>query len=84
MSEKYKQLQEQIRQTPLTERLAMAKQMIAKMCSQKRPPAMSIPVQATDEDIFISTTLTDAIEALTKNEVMLETSNDVCMTFYKA
>jgi hypothetical protein len=68
MSDKYKDLQARIRKTPLIERLAQGRQMIGKMCSEKRPPKMSIPVSHRDEDIFITTTLQDAIEALEDSE----------------
>jgi hypothetical protein len=34
------------------------------MCEQGRPPKMSIPAQATDEDILIAVTLEDAATLL--------------------
>jgi hypothetical protein len=58
------QLEALIRQTPLLERLRMASEMIGRMAHDQRPPKMSIPVQHYDEDIFISVTLADAIEAI--------------------
>lgn len=59
--DKYKQLQEKIRDQPLIERLQKSKQIIGKLCYEGRPPKMTIPVHHTDEDIYISTTLQDAI-----------------------
>ena len=55
------QLEEQVRKTPLLARLRMCRSMVGKMCSEGRPPKMSIPVRPEDEDFFISTTLQDAI-----------------------
>lgn len=51
---------EQIKQTPLLERIDKAIDMISAMCRDGRCPKMSIPVQPTDEDVFISETLRDA------------------------
>jgi hypothetical protein len=51
------ELKAQIRKTPLVERLRQAVGMIASMCMEVRPPRMSIPVQAWDEDFFISVLL---------------------------
>ena len=53
-----------IRQTPLLERLTQAQTMIGKMCAEGRYPRMSVPVRATDEDVFISLTLQDAIKLI--------------------
>lgn len=60
MSELAKEYEEKVRETPLLERLEKAGQMIGDMCCNHRPPKMSIPVQPTDEDFFIGTTLQDA------------------------
>jgi len=38
--------------------------MIRKMCAEGRSPKMSIPVQWNDEDIFIITTIADALKEL--------------------
>ncbi|MDT5061509.1 MAG: hypothetical protein QOH63_1968 [Acidobacteriota bacterium] len=62
--EGYRKLQARIRETPLTERLKQARSMIGKMCSEHRAPKLSIPVQHYDEDIFITTTLEDALKAI--------------------
>lgn len=51
---------EQIKQTPLLERIDKAIDMISAMCRDGRYPKMSIPVQPTDEDVFITATLRDA------------------------
>ena len=53
-----------IRQTPLLERLKQAQTMIGKMCAEGRYPKMSVPVQAMDEDVYISLTLRDAIKLI--------------------
>lgn len=65
---------DKIRQIPLEDRLPRAKKMISEMCREYRPPHMSIPVSVHDEDIFIVTTLGDALDQITKmkkeNEVL--------------
>ncbi len=38
---------------------------IGKMCSELRPPRMSIPVQADDDDVFITTALKQAADLIT-------------------
>lgn len=53
------ELIDKIRKIPLPERIEMAKRMISAMCAEGRCPKMSVPAQATDEDIFIIQTLTD-------------------------
>jgi hypothetical protein len=58
------ELKAQLRETPLMERLKQSREMIGKMCSEGRPPKMTIPVQWYDEAFFISTTLKDAIDKL--------------------
>ena len=57
-------LKARVRETPLAERLKRSRSMIAKMCSEGRPPCMSIPVRHEDEDFYISTTLEDALAAM--------------------
>jgi hypothetical protein len=56
----FEDLKQQVREMPLDQRLQRARDMIGKMCKEKRPPRMSIPLQHYDEDFFISTTLDDA------------------------
>ena len=58
------ELEARIRQTPLVERLRTASVMIGRMAHDQRPPKMSIPVQPYDEDVFITVTLADAIDAI--------------------
>ena len=60
MLERAEELKQRIRETPLDERLDNAKRRIGRMCSEGRPPRMTIPVQYDDDDFFISTTLADA------------------------
>lgn len=58
-------LKSQVRERPLIDRLHDSRHMIAQMCAKGRPPAMSIPASSRDEDLFIITTLLDAVDALT-------------------
>lgn len=64
MANREEQLKAQVREMPLPERLEKARAMIGNMCSEGRPPKMTIPVQWYDEDFFISTTLKDAKERI--------------------
>ncbi len=61
-------LEAKVREIPLLERLKMAENIIGKMCSEQRPPRMSVPVQPDDEDFFILTTLTDATDQIEKQK----------------
>lgn len=59
----HEDLVKQIRESaPLIERLDKCHEMIGKMCANGRPPKMTIPVRWDDEDLFIATTLQDAVE----------------------
>ena len=49
-----------VRETDLLTRLEECQRRIGKMCSEGRPPKMSIPLQWDDDDFFICTTLRDA------------------------
>ena len=60
MLERAEELKQRVRETPLSERLTDARRRIGKMCSEGRPPHMTIPVQYDDDDFYISTTLSDA------------------------
>lgn len=42
-------------------RLDKSRKMIGKMCSERRPPKMSIPVQWDDEDEYITGAINDAM-----------------------
>ncbi len=57
-------IENEIRKIPLLERLDRCIDMIGAMCAERRPPMMSIPVRATDEDEFIVATLKDAIRTI--------------------
>lgn len=59
MSEAEEQMIERLQRIPLLKRLSQAEIMIAKMCKDSRPPAMTIPVQWDDEDQYIIQTLKD-------------------------
>lgn len=50
----------------LLSRLEDCRRRIGKMCSQRRPPRMTIPVQWDDDDMFISETLAEAITEIKK------------------
>lgn len=54
------QLESRIRDIPLLVRLHTCAEMIGRMCDEGRCPKMSIPVQWSDEDLFITVTLQDA------------------------
>lgn len=56
---------------PLVDRLRQCRERIGRMCSELRPPKMSIPVQWDDDDEFISTTIQDAIEEREKYAALL-------------
>ncbi len=71
-----KELEARVRDTPLTERLEKCKSLIGQMCSQDRPPKMSIPVQWDDEDFFISTTINDARELTAKYKAIEDAIRD--------
>jgi len=60
MLKRAEELKQQVRETPLNNRLDDARRRIGKMCSEGRPPRMTIPVQYDDDDFYISTTLSDA------------------------
>lgn len=59
-----KVLEKRLREIPLIERIQKAKTMVGKMCSERRPPQMTIPVYWADEDFWICRTLEDAEEAI--------------------
>lgn len=61
------ELKRRVRESaPLTERLQDCKARLGKMCSQGRPPRMTIPVQWDDDDWFICRTIDDALAELAK------------------
>lgn len=65
-----------VRKMPLLQRLELSQSMIIEMCAKGRPPKMSIPASAHDEDIFICTTLRDAVIQLAlASPIMLEADN---------
>ena len=57
-------LEARLREIPFLDRLTMGQSMIGEMCSDGRPPRMTIPVQWNDEDMYISTTLKDAMSEI--------------------
>lgn len=66
MADRKQQLDNQIREMPLLERLDKSRQIIGKLCSEGRPPKMTVPVQAYDEDIFMSVSIKDAMDELAR------------------
>lgn len=60
----FETIKEQIRETPLNERITQAQARIGKMCKEGRGPSMSVPVRAEDDDMFITTTLEDTQAAI--------------------
>jgi hypothetical protein len=67
VSDRADELNRRLRETPLTSRLNDSKRRIGKMCSEGRPPRMSIPVQYDDDDWFINRTIEDALDELQKS-----------------
>lgn len=64
---KQEELEQKVRESgSLAERLQSCRERIGKMCSEHRPPKMTIPVHWDDDDFFISTTLKDAIDLCAK------------------
>lgn len=64
MSKSQMDIENEIREVPLLERLSKCIDMVGAMCAELRPPEMSIPPRASDEDEYIVTTLKDAIAAI--------------------
>jgi len=74
MLERAEELKQRVRRTPLPERLVEARSRIGKMCSEGRPPRMTIPVQHDDDDFYISTTLADAQATIADLQGQLDAS----------
>lgn len=49
---------------PLLERLDDCMYRVGRMCSELRPPKMTIPVNWNDDDLFITTTILEAIDVI--------------------
>lgn len=60
MSEREDVLKARVRETPLLERLEQCRKRVADMCAERRGPRMSIPVEYSDDDFYICTTVEDA------------------------
>ena len=69
MDKNERKMNEEIRRTPLAVRIDLARGMIGKMCEEGRPPAMTIPPQPKDEDVFIDLTLQDAAKQLEQETI---------------
>ena len=76
MLERAEELKQRVRETPLSERLTDARRRIGKMCSEGRPPHMTIPVQYDDDDFYISTTLSDAQATIADLQGQLEVAQN--------
>lgn len=63
------EIEEKIRKIPLAERLEKSLK-IVKSISDSRDLRMSVPVQPTDEDVFLVTTLSDALELINSPAVI--------------
>ena len=59
-------LLDRLRQVPLETRLQVSMDMIGRMCAERRPPRMCIPVQWDDEDQYITETLQDALDKIVR------------------
>ena len=75
-------LKARVRETPLPDRLNECRKRIGNMCAEGRAPRMCIPVQHSDDDFFICTTLADAqaqIEALQRElDELREATKVIC------
>jgi len=83
MSERTEEsLKARVRETPLIERLNESRKRIAAMCSERRGPKMTIPVEHYDDDFFICTTLEDARDEVARMRTALEQAgDDICSEF---
>ncbi len=73
MSERTEEsLKARVRETPLIERLNESRKRIAAMCSERRGPKMTIPVEYYDDDFFICATLEDARDEVARLRGALE------------
>ncbi len=57
-------IEKKIQAVPLVDRLGKSLEIVKSIASEGRDLRMSIPVQPTDEDVFISTTIADALELI--------------------
>jgi hypothetical protein len=66
---------------PLLERLEQCRSLIGRMCSEHRPPKMTIPVQWYDEDFYINTTLRDTAAELARLRAIEAAAKELLATF---
>lgn len=57
-------IKKKIQAVPLVDRLGKSLEIVKSIASEGRGLRMSIPVQPTDEDVFLVTTLSDALELI--------------------
>lgn len=60
MSEREDVLKARVRETTLLERLEQCRKRVGDMCAERRGPRMTIPVEYSDDDFYICTTVQDA------------------------
>ena len=58
------EIEEKIRRISLAERLERSLKIVKSIASDGRDLRMPVPVQPTDEDVFLVTTLSDALELI--------------------
>ena len=61
-------LKAKIQEMPLKSRIASCINAICEMSGRGRCPKMSIPVQPTDEDVFMVQTLNDCLDFIKESE----------------
>ena len=66
------EIEEKIRKIPLPQRLEKSLKIVKSIASEGRDLRMSIPVQPTDEDVFLVTTLSDATRELERQELQFQ------------
>lgn len=64
------EIEEKIRRISLAERLERSLKIVKSIASDGRDLRMSVPVQPTDEDVFLVTTLSDALELINSPAVI--------------
>ena len=77
MSDRLEEMEARVHETPLADRLEKCRVIVGKLCSDGRPPKMTIPVQWDDEDFFMSVTMKDAITAIKRVEELIKLVREV-------
>ncbi len=66
------EIEEKIRRISLAERLERSLKIVKSIASDGRDLRMSVPVQPTDEDVFLVTTLSDATRELERQKLEIK------------